>query len=102
MTLKFLAAAVLTGAIAMPAFADDHHDWYRDNVIVVHDNGREFRIDRRDRLYDRVTGSPFRFELGRTYDYTDHCRRDQCEVLVYGDHSHRPMGRLWAPHIYRY
>jgi hypothetical protein len=67
----------------------------------VHDNGREYRIDRHDRLYDRVTQSPFQFRLGRTYNYTDRCRHGQCEVLVYGPYSRSPIDRLWAPHIQR-
>jgi hypothetical protein len=109
-----LALATLAGA-ALPAAAQDFRgpplqsdyrggsqdfrgDWRFRNQITIRDHGRQFSVDRNDRLFYRLMDSPFRFRPGLTYTYTDRCSRGQCLVLVSSARS-GPFDRLWAPRL---
>jgi hypothetical protein len=102
--LAALAAALAlttAGASAQDYRRGRDHDWRdRDGyVITVRDHGRVMRFDESDRIFYRLLESPFGFEPGYTYVYTDECRNDQCQVIIYSPHRRQSEGRLWAPPI---
>src|SRR5215467_10714249 len=94
-----LAALIARSVAAIPAFAQNY-DWRYREQIVVQDHGRDFTVDRRDRLFGRLLGSPFNFRPGLTYVYTDNCHRGRCEVFGYSRHLRSPVAHLWAPHVW--
>lgn len=77
---------------------DSRGDWRFRRQITIRDHGRQFSVDRNDRLFYRLLESPFRFRPGLTYTYTDRCYRGQCVVLVSSFRS-GPFDRLWAPRL---
>lgn len=102
---KLLAAlaAVVTLAAAGAASAQDYRhgrgEWRARDVITVRDHGRVYTFDENDRVFYRLLESPFGFQPGNTYVYTDECRRDQCQVIIYSRDRRASLGRLWAPPI---
>jgi hypothetical protein len=102
-----LAALTLAGA-ALPAAAQEFRDYRGDqnqnfrgdwrfrNQITIRDHGRQFTVDRNDRMFYQLMDSPFRFRPGLTYTYTDRCTRGQCLVLV-SSFRGQTFDRLWAP-----
>jgi len=108
---KFFAvmAAALTLATAGAAAAQDYRggrdDWRGDrrgrDVITIRDHGRVYTFDEGDRMFYRLLESPYGMRPGNVYVYTDECRRDQCQVIIYSRYRRESMGRLWAPPIGR-
>ena len=106
---KLLAAvaAALALAAAGAASAQDYRDWRgrdRDgwrggDVITIRDHGRVYTFDENDRIFYRLLESPFGMRPGNVYVYTDECRGDQCQVIIYSRHRRESLGRLWAPPI---
>lgn len=70
--------------------------WQRD--ITIRANGRQFDVERGDRLFYRLLARPFNFRPGLTYAYTDRCNRNGCVVFVFNERSRRPIDRIFAPH----
>ncbi len=119
MKTKLIAAALaaLTLGAALPAAAqgfDRHETSYRgdrgDNYrgggerwrraeITIRNNGRQFSVDRDDRLFYRLLERPFGFRPGLTYAYTDRCNRFGCVAFVFDDYHRRPIDRIFAPHL---
>lgn len=102
-TRHFLAAAmaVLTLAAAGAAAAQGYgrgHDRQRAE-ITIRDDGRQFSVDRNDRLFYRLIDRPYHFRPGLTYAYTDRCNRNGCSVLVFSERSRRPVDRIFAPRL---
>jgi len=99
------AAAALALATAGAASAQDYGRWRdRDgwrgrDVITIRDHGRVYHFDENDRIFYRLLESPFGMRPGNVYVYTDECRRDQCQVIIYSRHRRESLGRLWAPPI---
>lgn len=108
---KLLAAAVaaLTLATAGAAAAQDYRyrgdrdrgNWRGGDVITIRDHGRVMTFGENDRLFYRLLESPFGMRPGNVYVYTDECRRDQCQVIIYSRYRRQSLGRLWAPPIGR-
>lgn len=106
---KLLAviAAALTLATAGAASAQDWRGRGRDDwrggrggdVITIRDHGRVYTFDENDRIFYRLLESPFGMRPGNVYIYTDECRRDQCQVIIYSRYRREYLGRLWAPPI---
>jgi len=104
---KLLAA--LAAAIALTAAgAASAQDWRgRDDwrggrggdVIIIRDHGRVYTFDESDRVFYRLLESPFGMRPGNVYVYTDECRGDQCQVIIYSRYRRESLGRLWAPPI---
>jgi hypothetical protein len=99
---KLLAAivAALTLTAAGAASAQGHRPWdgWRGrDVITVRDHGRVYTFNENDRIFYRLLESPFAFRPGNVYVYTDECRRDQCQVIIYARDRRQSLGRLWAP-----
>jgi hypothetical protein len=100
-------AAALTLALAGAASAQDWRgrggDNWRggrgDDVITIRDHGRVYTFDENDRVFYRLLESPFGMRPGNVYVYTDECRRDQCQVIIYSRYRRESLGRLWAPPI---
>lgn len=108
--MKSLLAAVvaaLTLAAAGAASAQDYRGgrdrdrggWRGGDVITIRDHGRVYTFNENDRLFYRLLESPFGMRPGNVYVYTDECRRDQCQVIIYSPHRRESLGRLWAPPI---
>ncbi len=78
-------------------------DWERRyrGVITIRDDGRQFRFDRRDRLFYRLLERPFYFEPGLIYVYTDRCNRNRCRVYVYQPGYRHPVRTINAPPLDR-
>lgn len=105
--------AVLAVAIALSAAGvasaqdwrrggrDDWRDDRRGDVITIRDHGRVYTFDEDDRMFYRLLESPYGMRPGNVYVYTDECRRDQCQVIIYSRHRRESQGRLWAPPISR-
>jgi hypothetical protein len=103
--------AVLAAAIALTAAgAASAQDWRgqdRDHrrggrggdVITIRDHGRVYTFDESDRVFYRLLESPFGMRPGNVYVYTDECRGDQCQVIIYSRSRRESLGRLWAPPI---
>lgn len=95
--------AALTLATAGAASAQDWRgrgrDGWRGGVITIRDHGRVYRFDENDRVFYRLLESPFAMRPGNTYVYTDECRRDQCQVIIYSPQRREAQGRLWAPRV---
>lgn len=72
------------------------------DVITIRDHGRVYAFDENDRMFYRLLESPFGMRPGNTYVYTDECRRDQCQVIIYSRARRDSAGRLWAPPISRW
>ncbi len=106
--MKKLLAAVVAGLTLAAAGAASAQDWRgRDNgwrgrggdVITIRDHGRVYTFDENDRIFYRLLESPFGMRPGNVYVYTDECRGDQCQVIIYSRHRRESLGRLWAPPI---
>jgi hypothetical protein len=98
-----LAAMTMLGA-AIPAAADQYdrrHDerWRGRAEITIRNDGRNFNVDRGDRLFYRLLDRPYHFRPGLTYAYTDRCNRNGCVVFVFDGRSRRPIDRIFAPHL---
>ncbi|MBS0384827.1 MAG: hypothetical protein JSS00_05710 [Proteobacteria bacterium] len=111
-----LAAAALAAG-ALPAAAQDFRgdayrgeryqqdfrgDWRLRAQITVRQDGRQVSFDRGDRAFYRLMDSPFNFQPGLTYVYTDRCWRDNCVVLAFSPWSRGPAARMWAPRLGRF
>jgi hypothetical protein len=104
--LAALAAALAltaAGAASAQDWRDRDRDW-RDrgrggDVITIRDHGRVYTFDENDREFYRLLESPFGMRPGNVYVYTDECRRDQCQVMIYSRHRRESLGRLWAPPV---
>ena len=102
---KLLAAVVadlmLAGASAASAqdFRYGRGDWRGRDVITIRDHGRVYTFDENDRIFYRLLESPFGMRPGNIYVYTDECRGDQCQVIIYSRYRRAAIGRLWAPPI---
>jgi len=106
-----LVSALALGAAATPASADDFrgqnfrqtaygdHDWRGRSDITVRTQRGQFSVNRDDRLFYRLTSSPYRFRPGFTYIYTDRCNRDGCMVLEMSRWSRQPTDRFFAPYV---
>jgi hypothetical protein len=115
MKIKLFAAALaaLTLGASLPAAAQnfdrDHRGGYNDNDfrghgrwqrdITIRVNGRQFSVDRDDRLFRRLVDRPYNFRPGLTYAYSDRCNRFGCIVFVFNDRGRRPIERIFAPHL---
>lgn len=111
---RLLAAAVaaLTLAAAGAASAQDYRGGRdRDpgggrgrggDVITIREYGRVYTFDENDRIFYRLLESPFGMRPGNVYVYTDECRGDQCQVIIYSRNRRESQGRLWAPPISQY
>jgi hypothetical protein len=102
-TLLAAMAAVLTLATAGTAAADqyDGRRWRGGDVITIRDHGRVYTFDENDRMFYRLLESPYGMRPGNVYVYTDECRGDQCQVIIYSRYRRDYVGRLWAPPIGR-
>lgn len=106
---KLLAVmvAALTLAAAGAASAQDWRGRGRDDwrggrggdVITIRDHGRVYTFSENDRVFYRLLESPFGMRPGNVYVYTDECRRDQCQVIIYSRYRRESQGRLWAPRV---
>jgi hypothetical protein len=110
MKTKLFAAALAALALgaSLPAAAQDFRrgdefrgDYRHRAQITIRDDGRTFRFDRGDRMFYRLIDRPYHFRPGLTYAYTDRCNRHGCQVLVFNARSHRPVDRIFAPHLPR-
>ncbi len=122
MKTKLFAAALaaLTLGASLPAAAQDfgrHDGGYRDSnyregeyrrggderwrrgFITIRNNGRQFTVNRDDRLFYRLLDRPYGFRPGLTYAYTDRCNRFGCVAFVFDDYHRRPIDRIFAPHL---
>lgn len=107
MTLFAAALAALTLASVTTASAQDYRrggergdQWRRNAEITIRtNNGRQFDVERGDRLFYRLLDRPFSFRPGMTYAYTDRCNRAGCIVFVFDGHRRRPVDRIFAPHL---
>ncbi len=109
-----LAAVFALTAMAAPASAQNfdrsraggYHDNGGDRYggrrgITIRNNGREFTVNRDDRLFYRLIDRPYGFQPGLTYAYTDRCNRYGCVAFVFDNYSRRPIDRIFAPHLQR-
>ncbi len=111
-----LLAALALAGMAAPAAAQDfgrdrgggwdrgYHDDYRGERnyrrgITIRNNGREFTVNRDDRMFYRLLDRPYGFQPGLTYAYTDRCNRWGCVTFVFDSRSRRPIDRIFAPHL---
>ena len=117
MKTKLFAAALafLTLGVSVPATAHEFGrdprgggysnsdlrggPWRRADITIRNSNGRQFSVDRGDRLFYRLLDRPYNFRPGLTYAYTDRCNRFGCIVFVFNDRSRRPVDRIFAPHL---
>jgi hypothetical protein len=107
--MKKLLAALAAALALTTAGAASAQDWrgrdrdYRGgrggDVITIRDHGRVYRFDEDDRVFYRLLESPFGMRPGNVYVYTDECRRDQCQVIIYSRDRRESLGRLWAPRV---
>lgn len=77
-------------------FRDGQRRW-RPSLTLVTQRGA-VSLQRDDRLFHVLTGAPYYFRPGFTYEYTDRCNRRGCMVTVYRGHQMRPIDRIFAPH----
>lgn len=106
-TLFAAALAALTLASVTTASAQDYRrggergdQWRRNAEITIRTNtGRQFDVERGDRLFYRLLDRPYSFRPGMTYAYTDRCNRAGCIVFVFDGHRRRPVDRIFAPHL---
>jgi hypothetical protein len=105
MKTRIVAAlmAVLTLGAASAASAQDYRrgDHYRPRpeINVRMQSGRQLSFMPGDRMFYRLLDNPYRFRAGLTYSYTDRCNRAGCVVFVFDERSHRPIDRIFAPHL---
>lgn len=116
MKTKLFAAALaaLTLGASLPAAAQDFDrghrgggyednfrrgDHWRRAQITIRNDGRQFSVDRGDRLFYRLLDRPYNFRPGLTYAYTDRCNRFGCVVFVFNNRDRRPIDRIFAPHL---
>jgi hypothetical protein len=121
--LAGLVAALALAGMAAPAAAQDYgrdrgdrdrggrdggyQDEYRGDRhgrrggITIRNNGREFTVNRDDRMFYRLLDRPYGFQPGFTYAYTDRCNRWGCVAFVFDGWSRRPIDRIFAPHLQR-
>ncbi len=102
--LAAVVAALTLTAASVAAAQDFRHgrDGWRDrghDVITIRDHGRVYTFDESDRIFYRLLESPFGMRPGHVYVYTDECRGDQCQVIIYSRYRRESLGRLWAPPI---
>jgi hypothetical protein len=105
-TAVFSAMALVAG-LAGPASAHErnryepnrHSSVLRMMDISVRVNGRSYDFGYGDRMFMRLIDRPYSFAPGLTYAYTDRCNRHGCVVFVFDDYRHRPVDRIFAPHL---
>jgi len=105
-TLFAAAMAALSLVSVSAASAQDYRrpgggpDWRRHAEITVRTpGGRQFDVERGDRLFYRLMERPYHFRPGMTYAYTDRCNRNGCIVFVFDEFRRRPVDRIFAPHL---
>lgn len=112
MNVKLLLAATAAAVTltALPASAqyygyryhNDYYGGYRPQTITVRENGRQFTVDRGDRLYWELRAGPYHFKDGHVYTYTNRCgyAGGECLVRVYDPYSRNmPYNTTTAPPV---
>jgi Ni/Co efflux regulator RcnB len=104
-TLVAVATLATAGAAAAQDYRRGRDEWRGDrrggDVITIRDHGRVYTFDENDRMFYRLLESPYGMRPGNVYVYTDECRRDQCQVIIYSRYRRESQGRLWAPPLHR-